>query len=242
MGHQEFATTARARRHRPGKRFVCALVLGLSVAVLAVRPAQAIPCPGEDAPVRVELTTRFDTARVDHSRGRDAINAMFAEQRGKATIPQNGGAVGLTVTRSGFSFSTRTEIFRRRDGALCVYLRGVEAAMNQVDTVVYIAREYPKGSCNYRAIYEHEKMHVGVYYFTQKDYAPRVERELERLVRYVNPRVVRNRAEAREVHVEMINEGVAHVLEDMEAERRRRNAALDTPENYARERAKCPSW
>jgi hypothetical protein len=85
-------------------------------------------------------------------------------------------------------------------------------------------------------------MHVGVYYFTQRDYAPRVRERLQRLVRSINPQVVRTEAAAREVHTEIINRGIADVLADMEAERKRRNGALDTPENYRREQAKCPRW
>jgi hypothetical protein len=210
--------------------------------VLGAASAEAASCPVSDRPVSVDLTTRFDTARVDHTKSREDIDRLFQETHGRATIPMNGGAVGLTVTRSEFRFNARTRISPQRDGTYCVYLRTVEAQMNQVNTVVYINRDYPKGSCNYRVTYEHEKMHVGVYYFTQKDYAPRVKHALERLVRSVNPRAASSLEAARSLHAKAINAGIADLLAELEAERRRRNAALDTPENYARERAKCPTW
>ncbi|SDE86547.1 hypothetical protein [Rhodospira trueperi] len=220
-----------------------ATIMLLVSAVVMTSPALADgSCPGRDAPVQITLNTRFDPARLDHTRSRAQIHTMFQDSQSQPTMPVGGGAVGLTVTNAAFGFRTRIELFHRRDGMVCVYLRSVEAHMNQVDTVVYVAREYPKGSCNYDNIYEHEKMHVGVYYFTQRDYAPRVRERLQRLVRGINPQVVRTEAAAREVHTEILNRGVADLLADMEAERKRRNSALDTPENYRREQAKCPSW
>lgn len=210
--------------------------------LLAATEAEAASCPVSDRPISVNLTTRFDTARVDHTKRREEIDRLFRETHGRATIPMDGGAVGLTVTRSEFRFNAQTQISPQRDGTYCVYLRSVDAQMNQVNTVVYINRDYPKGSCNYRVTYEHEKMHVGVYYFTQKDYAPRVRHALERLVRGVNPRIARSLEAARSLHAQAINAGIADLLAELEAERKRRNAALDTPDNYARERAKCPTW
>ncbi|MBB4285211.1 hypothetical protein [Roseospira goensis] len=235
-------TAARPRRAAP----LGALLLGLALlppALVPATPAAAARCPGEDRPVQVRLDTRFDTARLDHTRGRDTINRLHQKTlEGEATIPTHGSAVGLTTTRSEFRFNTRTQYYRRSDGRYCVYLRAVEAELNQVDTMVYVSREFPKGSCNYNVTYQHEKKHVGIYYFTQKDYAPRIRAALARLVRNVNPRIVRSPADARTVHAAEINAGIAPLLAEMEAERKRRNALLDTPENYAAERAKCPTW
>jgi hypothetical protein len=212
------------------------------VGCLSGVPAMAASCPGRDRPVEVTLDTRFDPARVNHSLSRDRIQAMFTQTNGPASIQGNSQAVGLTRTRSEFRFRTRTELYTLGNGQVCVYLRGVEAELNQVDTVIYVAREYPRGGCNYNVIYEHEKIHVGVYYFTQETYAERLRRRITELTQRVNPRVTRTQDAARTLHAQIIEAGVADLLAGLEAERSRQNAALDTPENYARERAKCPTW
>lgn len=224
-----------------GARLLVAMGL-VAVGLVSARPAVATACPGQDRPVSVTLETRFEPARVNHSLSRDRIHAMFTQSDGPASIQGNSHAVGLTRTRSEFRFRTSTELYTLRDGRVCAYLRGVEAELNQVDTVIYVAREYPRGGCNYNVIYEHEKIHVGVYYFTQKRYAERLRQRLTTLSRDVNPRVAATQEGARTVHAEMIEAGVADLLAEMEAERIRKNGALDTPENYARERAKCRTW
>jgi len=207
-------------------------------------PPPATGCPGQDSAVIVRFESRFDTARVDHTREKRAIHRLFVQTNGAATRSHghSGTAVGLTRTQSEFSFNTSTQLYRRSDGMYCVYLREVEAHLNQTNTVVYVSREFPKDSCAYTVTYAHEKKHVGIYYFTQKDFAPRIEATLRRLVANVNPRVVRSREAARGVHVALINDGLAGILAELEAERTRRNAALDSEDNYAREQAKCSSW
>ncbi len=227
---------------RSGRFVLAGALLGLCVLALAPPPVWAQACPGRDRPVQVTLETRFDPARVNHSLPIERINALYRQTEGDATVRGGERAVGLTRTRSEFRFQTRTEMFQRADGRYCVYLRKVEASLSQVDTTIYVAREYPRDSCNYKVIYEHEKIHVGVYFFTQQDYADRLRTLLGRLVRGVNPRIVANREQARTIHAGAIEGGVAGLLDAMEAERKRKNAALDSPENYARERAKCPAW
>lgn len=228
---------------RPRWRAPAALALIVPLLLALGATAFAQSCPRDDRPVQVHLETRFDTARVDHTKSRNTINQMHLKSlAGQATIPSHGTAVGLTVTRSEFHYSTEVQFQRRRDGLYCVYLRSVDMQLNQVGTIVYISREFRKNSCNYNVTYEHEKKHVGIYYFTQKEYAPRFRETLARLVHGVNPQVVRTPAEARAIHATAIEVGLTPLLEEMEAERERRNGLLDTPQNYAAERAKCPTW
>jgi len=237
----------RDRAPAPKHRLALTLIGLLAFAPLSVAPSSAplaAGCQGQDRAVVVNFKSRFDTAEVDHTQGKRAIQRMFVRTNGEATRSHGHSsmAVGLTRTQSEFSFKTSTQIYRRGDGMYCVYLRTVEAHLNQIDTVVYVSRDFPKDSCAYNVTYAHEKKHVGIYYFTQKDFAPRIEAALRRLVANANPRVVRSHEAARGVHSALINDGLAGILAELEAERARRNAVLDSEENYAREQAKCSSW
>lgn len=231
------AAAARALGIRP------AVALWVLTGFLLLAPgALAAGCPVQDQPVEVRFNTAFETARVDHTRSKAEIQAMYRESHGRATIPSGSEAVGLTVTHSEFRFNANTQLYRRNDGLYCVYLRTIDARLNQNDTVVYIAREFPKDSCPYTVTYHHEKQHVAVYYYTHKDFAPRIEAELRRRAAAARPRLVRSREAGRTLHAEELQAAMSDLLADMEDERRARNAALDTPENYERERAKCPTW
>lgn len=240
-GQSAVAPRFRSARGRAGGSLLALAALLWGLAGFTPQ-AGAQSCPGRDRPVEVTLDAPFEPARVNHSLPIERIDALFRQTNGDATVRGAERAVGLTRTSSEFRFETRTEAFQRADGRFCVYLRRLDARLAQVDTTIYVAREYPRDSCNYSVIYEHEKIHVGIYYFTHQDYAERLQALLRRLVQGVNPRIVNTRAEARRAHAQAIEAGVAGLLDAMEAERKRKNAALDSPQNYARERAKCPSW
>ncbi|MQX35167.1 hypothetical protein [Roseospira navarrensis] len=221
------------------------LMMGLMVVGLLPAPAVAASCPGERRPVTVEFSTRFDTASLDHTRRKEYIHGLFIKQNALNRRPHGGAqemAVGLTATQSQFGFNTNVQVYRREGGGYCAYLRSVESYLNQIDTKVYVSRDFPRHSCAYEVTYAHEKKHVGIYYFTQKDFAPRIEARLRDLVSNTAPRVVGSVEEARRVHAREINAGMQPILDALEAERTRRNGMLDTPENYAREQAKCDNW
>ncbi|MBB4264730.1 hypothetical protein [Roseospira visakhapatnamensis] len=233
---------APALSRSPSRAVVPGAMLLLALLMAAATPAHAASCPGADREVALTFRSVFDRARLDHTKPAATIDAMFTRMRKDASIARRGSAVGLTVTQSEFRFSTQIQYYKRSDGRFCVYLRSVDAHLNLRDTVIYVAREYPRGSCNFDVIYEHEKQHMRIHYRVLKAYAPRVKRTLQALIQHLNPRVVRTLDEARNEHAEVINNGVADLIESMESDRMRFNAALDTPENYARERDKCPSW
>ncbi len=65
------------------------------------------------------------------------------------------GAIGLDGR---YQFSTKTYKSLKK---VCMYVSHVEVVF-KLDPKVYIAREYPKGSCHYNAVLEHEKKHLMV--------------------------------------------------------------------------------
>jgi len=199
-------------------------------------------CPGRRAPVDVTFQSDFQRVRLDHTKSAAAIHGLFLKSQKDASVTKGGRAVGLTTSRTEFRVETQTETYRRTDGRYCVYLRSVTAHLDQRDTVIYVAREFPRGSCNFNVIYAHEQQHMRIHYRVLQEYAPKVKRALSVVVERINLLVVRSLGEARSAHVDGINDGVTFLLDAMEKERAARNAALDTAENYANEQAKCPTW
>lgn len=61
----------------------------------------------------------------------------------------------INVT-GGYMFNTETYAALNK---VCLYVAHVDVKIS-VDPTIYIAREYPKGSCQYNAVLEHEKKHV----------------------------------------------------------------------------------
>lgn len=63
----------------------------------------------------------------------------------------------------------------------CMYYDSVEIRIN-LSPVIYIAKEFPKGSCAYKAVLEHEKKHARVDRFIANKYAQRIGHDVRSAV------------------------------------------------------------
>ncbi|MBY0431083.1 MAG: hypothetical protein K2Q10_07790, partial [Rhodospirillales bacterium] len=152
----------------------------------------------------------------------------------------NGHTIGLTVGR--FHFETLANVLSgpARDGSTCLWLAKVDATLSIAEHTVYVAREYNLDSCEYNTIMDHENEHIRVNLAIFQEYAPRLDRELKVAVSRLNP-IVAQRANA-SYATNMLNRAIKPILDEMERERAKRQAVLDTPENYRRTQAMCKRW
>jgi len=244
MGHRSVAWLARGRsRACPGSGLGMALVVMLATLTVAA-PAGAADCPFEAPDPTLTFRATLEQARLDHTKTSAEILALSNGLRHHSSTAQPGITVGTTITydQPAVRFEVHIAYTKLRDGRYCTTLRSVDAQFKQPQPIIYVSSEYPKGSCNYNVIYEHEKQHLRIHVRTFRIYAPQIKRALLTLMHGFEPRVVNDPQDALDWYLKRLNEGARPLLDEMEADRVRRNAALDSPENYARENAKCSSW
>lgn len=87
--------------------------------------------------------------------------------------------MGLTVGRQQIEYNIRTfaEVYDELDRA-CVHIRNITVKMNYNPTV-YVATEYPKGSCEFNAVLEHELEHVKITQKALNKYAKKLGKHLQ---------------------------------------------------------------
>ena len=88
-------------------------------------------------------------------------------------------AAGLTLVLAG-SVQTFTTPAQAESGIDCVAVHGVRIVPMKAVTV-YVAREYPVGSCNYRAVRRHEDKHVAIARRLVSEYRLRLQRVVAEL-------------------------------------------------------------
>ena len=88
-------------------------------------------------------------------------------------------AVGLTLVMAG-TVQTYTTTAQALSGADCVVVHGVRI-LPMKEVTVYVAREYPVGSCNYRAIKRHEDRHVAIARRKVSEFRGRLQRVVAEL-------------------------------------------------------------
>lgn len=204
-------------------------------------PAGAAQCPttGEAAPPKVHLTTAIAKPAYRNDRTRREITAASGNPLG------TGGTAnaGLTSTRTEFLVQPRVMWSRLPEGRGCVVVTEVEAEWRMTAVNVDIAAEYLPGSCQYRAVKDHEEQHVRLNRQAFQDRVADMQARLKVLAANSGAFITEGSPQdAAQGVADALRRGVQPVLETFHRESRRMNASIDTSESYASVAAKCTEW
>ncbi len=219
----------------------------VAIVVLAwASAAAAAPCvaTGEAVPVQVEI--RPGTVVYDNGHSRAQIGRL-SQSRGQGSATSAGvlhgwEPVGLTTADT--QFRLRAEVIarsidRRR---YCVHLESVDAVLGYDDLRVYVARRYRPGSCAHANVLDHENRHVSIFRTTLEQYAPRLRRLLVDSAARLGPVISLSPNDGARHLQSALQDTAMPLFEDMTRALSAAHAKLDTPENYAREQARCNDW
>lgn len=125
----------------------------------------------------------------------------------------------------------------------CLYIDSVKVDIH-IKPVIYIARDYPKNGCMYKAIMEHEKKHIQVDRMIVNKYTKIIINGLDKALKKVGyahgpfrPVQMKQKQEMLQQYSQDI---VRQYSEQMGAERRKLQQDVDNLKEYERVQAKCP--
>ena len=208
---------------------VCTLAL---LALLGASPVSADEC--DRLPPPSVTVKRFeDPVGLDTRYGYKALKVLGAE----FARPEN-QVLGLTRATSRASFEIRTTSYVERSGRWECSSPQITVNYGFSPMVVYVAKEFPVGSCAYDEIYRHELRHVKAY----QDHLIRIERDLTDTLtrRFATGQVWRApKGQTRLMLEKEMNERwlpfIKREIERVESAQR----LIDTPEEYARVSGAC---
>ena len=149
---------------------------------------------------------------------------------------------GMTSVGLEYSIHLSVQVQRMSSGLYCSELRAVDTIVGYKSVDVYIANDYAPGSCQYNSILDHEHLHVGVYQDTLVEYAPRIETELRKAVDRQDSVITDDSEMAVKILQARIEKPLKFLINRIDKILEKRNAALDTMENYHKEQEHCSSW
>ena len=137
-------------------RFLCGGFLSLGAAGALISPVQSAErcTPVSDERFKVTIQTEVPDYKIDHSRNRAQMGWMALHGMTDDILGLH--AHGIKVR---YDASFTTEPFA--DG-FCFWVREIEIVLRYVTPEIFIAREYEKDSCNYKALLKHELQHKDV--------------------------------------------------------------------------------
>lgn len=221
------------------------LILGFSIlglGALWASPALAQLCPSPGKAPKVTVTAKPGTLRLDRSLDDTALKALVQKLERNMHLTR-GRPLGLTVGPISARYRTAIRYRKQQHGGYCVWLSSAEVSVGFEALTVYLDRAYEEGSCEYAAILAHEMTHVRLNRETVEKYLPQLRRVISNALR-AKPsiRVLGVKRQARDAYLLYLKRRLARTLRVMEAQRRRKNDRIDTPESYRAIRDKCENW
>ena len=189
---------------------------------------------------QVEVTSHERPIQTDNTKPIREITRMAAG----AYRPSGRWAHATGLTVGVFRFETKYKIrsiLEKQSGIGCYWLDAVTVELNFSPTV-YIAREFPAGTCRHEAVFAHEMKHVAVDREILAEYLPVVKSRLEQATAQlgvIGPKPRAGEAEVKRRIGGAVEQAVNQVLEKIQAERRSWQQTVDTPQEYRAVQAKC---
>jgi len=221
--------------------------MAAGLAALAARGARAAT-PFSCAPGRVEIDVAGETLKphVEVEASMADLAALTAgPRRFDESVPgHNAGGwrtVGLTVCR--FVLDCRVRVARARiDGRDCLTPSAVRVRIVQREHKVYLAADGTRpGTCERNVAVDHEFRHVAINDRAVREAADAVRRALDDLRPRLSPVWDRgiDARQGAEIYTERVASHVENAAADAFARSAARHGALDTPEAYRAEWARC---
>jgi hypothetical protein len=207
-----------------------AFALGLAVLFVAApasaRTAFQARCEdtiGQSVPL---MSSTQNGYRIDNSYSFHGLSAMKGG-RGPGSY-----VLGLTRTESRVGVKVAGRLLGDPStGYECVAPR-LEIKLTYLPIVVYVGREFPPGSCSYREILAHEMRHLDVYL----NYLPQAEKVVGDALarRFQGKPLYAPAGQARNLLQREIDSGWMPFIKNEMTKVERLQAAIDTPQEYAR--------
>jgi TPR repeat protein len=197
---------------------------------------------GEDCPAMTdeafEIDVRIDVPRAPIIRDHDSAALTQASFHGTGSR-----VLGLMIPKFDITTEGRYGI-RSHGNAHCFWVAGVSAELFYRSIDIYVAKDYRRNSCNYRAILLHEQQHVNVARENLQRFAPRIRGALTSLnIPRADAPIKVASPEAAEAEMHRL---FAKILEpeyrDMLLDLQRAQAQVDSPVEYRRVRRQCKKW
>lgn len=218
------------------------ILLALSIVFLSAPVwAQSNLCTPYTNPVRLKFETKLVQPTYHTNLSIQDVRQLYTV-RGQRISRAHTNAIGLTYAEISLGLSASTRSVPRQRGGYCVYLEEVQADFGFDRVDVYVGREYPRGTCEYRTILDHENEHVAINNSAVRGYGPRLRQSLERELGRLKPLFTTTvRTGARQI-VEDLRQRIQPMMDAFQREQRRRNAAIDTDANYGALQELCLDW
>jgi hypothetical protein len=219
------------------------LFLAVLVGMLLASPAHAAQrgaCTPYAGAITLDFKTLTPAPVYNHRLNIQGIRNLFREHTDTVVGPHQ-RALGITYAQTLFSLQGATTVKPVR-GGYCIYINKVEAEFGWKRMDVYVASDFKPGTCEYRAVLDHENQHVSINNTALKEFAPRVRAALEKVLQDQKPVFSHDGQIGTDAALDAVQDRMNGYLDQFQRLTADRNAPLDSQNNYGETAKLCSNW
>ncbi len=225
-------------------KIIRAAVLAIPVLALPLfrQPAAAKTiCPEDEG--TTDLSVSQIIGEVTYKTGNTRSDLKRIQQRHGATATTSGWfPLGLTLSELRAEMRISTRAYPAGQGRYCVVPASVDIDLGYPKFTIYVDRRYRRGSCEYRAISEHEEQHVAIY-----------QNRLDRLISWIQKRMALEISRMAPVIAASPNNGAEKIkrrlslkltplIKRLQRATDAGNRGIDSRTGYVRVQNRCRNW
>jgi hypothetical protein len=218
-------------------------LLGLGIGALVSAAAGGSAAAQRNAQV-VQVTPTLPPENYDHS-------LSGAQIRSKSSRPSQADRAGLTRAPlfGKLELTSAHNPGRKKDGKFAYWIDLLEFKYGFQNLTVWIAKEYPQGSCEYQTTLAHEQEHVALDQRLVREYEDKICRamlEFALLPTKAEPLWVASEAEGDAavdaIKVSIAMKAIGPLYDKLRVDLHQGNQDLDAPQNYQKVYSRCSNW
>lgn len=159
-------------------------------------------------------------------------------------LPSNWTVQGLTMLNDRLDIQASWKEQRFSDGHVCLWPQAIKVMLGSAEEKVYVAADYPEGSCEYNAILGHEKRHVAINGESLRAHAGQIRQALMEGIRASTPLPLSQPTADKSLLSRRLSSFAGPAVSQLRTDLMARNHEIDTPDAYRAEQARsgCRNW
>ena len=154
----------------------------------------------------------------------------------------NQRVLGLTSTKQSVSARMRGHTTQISSSFYCTGITTVDVEIKVMQLNVYVLGKYPRGSCQYSAIIDHEHEHVATYQTGISKLERVFNNRLWNIIRNLPPGIASTSKRSANAAFKHMEEKITALRTPIEQAMKYRDRQIDTPLSYKLLTQQCASW
>ncbi len=141
-------------------------------------------------------------------------------------------------------FTAKFEVMPLEDNTYCLLMKRIDVKFTALPTI-HIARNFPRGSCEYTSVLKHELKHVGILKVAYKANIPKYRNYVRRIAfdaPVLPPMRLSEINHQKEYMIGYINYELSEYIQGLLDDISERQMEIDTPESYRLDVGGCDLW